>query len=244
MGIVFNNAIRNGGQMPKIQATTDINTIVGQNNSLALDTSVNTLYYWDPTALSWVTVVGPGSSGDLQSVLSIGYQASSPIEITGQNITVNEASFFARDNTLSRAIVANADGIIFGNYDLTDQYYVLAMVFGNLVQSITNSVGGVINLQPNGNAGTIAVTYPKVSGNLYCIDIFEVTLINGVVTFSPGGENNLILGVGIKTATGTLGVNYKWAGTGGNTTVSITSLKTNATTETSDQSTLYVTIAL
>lgn len=243
MGVIFNNAIRNGGDIPKIQATVDINAIVGQNNSLALDKSSNTIYYWDPATSGWIVVTG-GSPGDLQSVLSIGYQASSPIEITGQNITVNEASFFARDNNLSRGIVVNGDGVIFGNYDLTDQYYVLAMVFGNPVQSITNSVGGTMELQPGANTGAIAVTYPKTSGSLYCIDIFEVTLVNGVVTFSPGGQSNLILGIGIKSAIGTLGVNYKWAGVGGSGAITITSLKTNATTETSDLSVLYVTIAL
>lgn len=244
MGILFNNAIRNGGNMPKIQATTNINTVVGQLNSLALDTTSTILYYWDPSTSAWIAL-SVGSSLDFENSLLNGNSAFGigPV-VTGANYEVNEASFFARDNNLSRAIVANGDGIIFGNYDLTDQYYVLAMVFGNPVQSITNSVGGTMELQPGANTGAIAVTYPKTSGNLYCIDIFEVTLVNGVVTFSPGGQSNLILGIGIKTAIGTLGVNYKWAGVGGSGAITITSLKTNGTTETSDLSVLYVTIAL
>lgn len=243
MGIVFNNAIRNGGNMPKIQATTDINAIVGQLNSLALDTTNSNLYFWDYTGSGWNLIYGGGAL-NLQQVLSNGYQAASPIEITGQNITVNEASLLARDVNLTRAIVANGDGIIFGNYDLTDQYYILSLLFGNPVQSITNSVGGTINLAPGSNTGTIAVSLPKTDGQLYCIDIFEITLVNGTVTFSPGGQNNLILGVGIKSAIGALGVAYKWAGTGGSGSITITSLKTNGTTEASDLSVLYVTIAL
>jgi len=244
MGIVFNNAIRNGGNVPKIQAATDLALITGQNNSLALQTTAGLLYYWNPGTLSWLPVNGSGNP-NLESVLTEGNTATGiGIEITSANITVDEASLLARDVNLDRATIVNADGIIFGNFDLTDQFYVLAWVFGNPVQSITNSLGGTMELSPGANTGTIAVNYPKTSGNLYCIDLVEVTLINGIVTFNPGGESNLILGVGIKTASGTLGISYSWSGIGGSGAITITSLKTNGGVETSDNSVLYVTIAL
>lgn len=243
MGIVFSNFIRNAGNMPKIQATTDYTTITGQQNSIALDTSSNTLYYWDPNSPEWIGLTG-GGTPNLQNVLNTGNTAFGVgIDITGQNIVINTASLLVRDTTLG-AIVVNAAGILFGDYDLTANRYVLEMVSNNPVQSITNSVGGTMELSPGANTGIIAVNYPKTSGNIYCIELVEATLINGVATFNPGGESNLILGVGVKVSSGTMGVTYQWSGIGGSGAITITSLKTSGGIETSDNSTLYVTIAL
>lgn len=245
MGIVFNNAIRNGGQMPKIQATTDINTIVGQNNSLALDTSVNTLYYWDPITLSWITVVGSGFPGDLQSVLNIGYQASSPIEITSYNITVNEASLVSQDVNLDASSVVNGEGYELLKYDGTLSYAkLLTNGFGVGLLRLRGLAGGKTTINPASLASDIYVELPNTTGTMYNLVFAAVTLTNGVGTYTvSGGSNNVVMGITVSNinTSSTIGVAYKWSAFG--SLITITSLKTNGGTETSDVSTLNVAIA-
>lgn len=246
MGIVFNNAIRNAGQMPKIQATTDINTIVGQNNSLALDTANNLLFYWDPNTPEWVPLSGAAAL-TLQQVLSNGNVSTGiPLAIIGQNISIANASLLVADATIDGQIVVNAVGIKWTDLIATETRYQVYKdaTTGDIYQKVLSDTGGTTILQPSAIATDVNVIYPNTSGQMYNLVFASITLIAGVGTYVvSGGSNSNILGIyvsGVNAST-QIGVNYKWTKFGN--LITITSLKSNGATETSDVSTLNISIA-
>lgn len=245
MGIVFNNAIRNGGNMPKIQATTDYTTITGQLNSIALDTSSNTLYYWDPTVPEWIGLNG-GGAPTLQNVLNTGNTADSVgIEITGANIEVNESSLVSRDVNLDTLGIANGEGFELKKYDGTLSYAkMLTNGFGTGLLRLRSLSGGKATINPPSLPSDTSIELPNTSGNMYNLVFADVTLVNGVGTYvNAGGLNNVVIGVIITNTNGSssLAHAYKYSTFG--TLITVTALKQNGATETSDQSTLNVTIA-
>lgn len=246
MGIVFNNAIRNGGSMPKIQATTDYTTIVGQLNSIALDTSSNTLYYWDPTVPEWIGLNG-GGAPTLQNVLNTGNTANGiGIEITGANIQVKNGSFVCFDLSILGAVIANATGYEYKSAISAESYWKIYKdpITSGIWQKVESDAGGYIILKPSTIVANIEVIYPNTSGQLYNLVFATVTLINGVGTYvNAGGLNNVVIGVIITNTNGStsLANGYKYSAVG--TLITVTALKQNGGTETSDQSTLTVTIA-
>lgn len=246
MGIVFNNAIRNAGQMPKIQATTDINTIVGQNNSLALDTANNLLFYWDPSTPEWVPLSGAAAL-TLQQVLSNGNISTGiPLGIVDQNISIANASLLVADVAIDGRIVVNAVGIEWTDLIQTETRYQVYKdaTTGDIYQKVLSDSGGTTILQPSAIGADVNVVYPNTSGQMYNLEFAAVTLTAGVGTYTvSGGANNIVMGItvsNINTST-TIGVAYKWSAFG--SLITITSLKTNGGTETSDVSTLNVAIA-
>jgi hypothetical protein len=246
MGIVFNNAIRNGGNMPKIQATTDYTTITGQLNSIALDTSSNVLYYWDPTVPEWIALNG-GGAPSLQNVLNTGNTASGVgIEITGANIQVENSSFYCFDTSILGAVIANAEGYEYKSSISTQSYWKIYKdpISSGIWQKVKSSIGDYIILKPSAISGNIEVVYPNTSGQLYNLVFAAVTLVNGVgIYVNTGGSNNIVIGVIITNTNGSssLAHAYKYSAVG--TTITVTALKQNGATETNDQSILTVTIA-
>lgn len=244
MAIVFNNAIRNGGQMPKIQATTDINTIVGQNNSLALDINTNTLYYWEPYNLIWIALTSGGLPG-LPSVLSVDNVAYNSITLYDDNFTVNNGNIISQDNIANGVSKITPEGYELLNYNQTQSFVKINNNgFGSGLIQILNYLGGKSNLQPAQASYNTSTTLPTTTGQLYNLEFAAVTLTAGVGTYTvSGGVNNIVMGITVSNinTSSTIGVAYKWSAFG--SLITITSLKTNGGTETSDVSTLNVAIA-
>jgi len=244
MAIVFNNAIRNAGQMPKIQATTDINTIVGQNNSLALDINTNTLYYWEPYNLIWIALTSGGLPG-LPSVLSVDNIAYNSITLYDDNFTVNNGNIISQDNITDGVSRITPSGYELLNYNQTETFVnIINNGFGSGLIQILNYLGGKSNLQPAQASYNTSTTLPTTSGQLYNLEFAAVTLTAGVGTYTvSGGVNNIVMGITVSNinTSSTIGVAYKWSAFG--SLITITSLKTNGGTETSDVSTLNVAIA-
>lgn len=246
MGIVFNNAIRNAGGVPKIQATTDINTIVGQNSSLALSTANNTIYYWDPITLDWIQVAGGGVYG-LSSVLAVNNNSDGVgMIISGANLNISNASLVVSDSGINGASIVNAEGYEFINSSNTITFYKVYTdpTTNDTYQKVYSDSGGTTILQPSTIGADVNVVYPNTSGQMYNLDIASITLTSGVGTYVvSGGSNNIVVGItviSINSST-SIGVNYKWSAFG--TLITVTALKTNGGTETSDVSTLNVVIA-
>lgn len=244
MAIVFNNAIRNAGNMPKIQATTDINSIVGQNNSLALETATNTIYYWDPTTLIWNPVLSGGAVG-LPAVLSVDNVAYNSIILYDDNFTVNNGNIISQDNIADGVSKITPEGYEFLNYNQTQSYVKINNNgFGSGLIAILSALGGKSFLNPPDASFNTITTLPNTTGQLYNLEFANVTLSSGVGTYTLlGGNSIIVMGVTVKNINSStaIGVNYKWSVVG--SLITITSLKTNGGTETSDVSTLYVAIA-
>jgi len=245
MGIVFNNAIRNGGNMPKIQATTDYTTITGQLNSIALDTSSNTLYYWDPTVPEWIGLNG-GGAPNLQNVLNTGNTANGVgPEITGANIVVNESSLVSRDVNLDKLNITNGEGFELKNYDGTISYAKIGL--NNLDSAclkLRSVLGGTTAINSPYFAGNTSIELPNTSGFMYNLVFAAVTLVNGVGTYvNAGGVNNVVIGVIITNTNSSTALAHAYKYSAFGTLITVTALKQNGSTETNDQSTLTVTIA-
>jgi hypothetical protein len=222
-GIEINNAVANAGGLPAIFAGPSAPTLPAY--SLWLETTSNTMHYYNGSA--WVAIGSLPAIPILEEVLEAGNIATTDAVwksiSNGTNVTVsgNNISLDYSGNTFLRLIAP------------------------------TNFTPGIINFAGSGSTCNILCS-PKPAtmnieaqnGWIYAQEAGKATLSAGSVTINPLGTLTAtsVVIVSCATASGTLGVTYASTVNTGSNTVGIRSLKTNATIETSDNSSVFYTI--
>lgn len=222
-GIEISNGVANAGGLPAIFAGSSAPTLSAY--SLWLDTTSNTMYYYNGS--TWVAIGSAPAIPILEQVLTAGNIA---------NTNAVWKDFGSGTNTTV------GGGIISVDYS--------GSTFLRLIAP-TSFTPGIINFAGSGATCNIlcppkpaTMTIEAQSGWIYAQEAGKATLASGVATINALGTltSTSVVIVSCATASGTLGVTYASAINTGTNTVGIRSLKTNATVEISDNSTVFYTI--
>lgn len=234
-GIDINNSVINAGSLPAVFAGPTAPTL--PSYSLWLDTSTNTLNYFDGS--SWVAVGAVAPTPDLDQVLIAG-------NTTTQNAIFGSGGVYAGAFPLSNNTEQSLMTKSYNGQQMTDNigktrgfyFYSNSSYLNRPVLLFSNEGYGLVLMPPEITSNQTQYLV-EASGDIYPGQTGVSTLISGVTSIGdPYITANSTVTFAIKTAAGTLGVAYKGVITPG-VGVAVTSLKTNTTTETSDNSTLY-----
>lgn len=222
-GIEINNGVANAGGLPAIFAGPSAPTLPAY--SLWLETTSNTMHYYNGSA--WVAIGSLPAIPILEEVLEAG------------NIATTDAVWKS---------ISNGTNVTVSGSNISLDYS--GNTFLRLIAP-TNFTPGIINFAGSGATCNILCP-PKTatmiieaqSGWIYAQEAGKATLSAGSATINALGTltASSVVIVSCATASGTLGVTYASTVNTGTNTVGIRSLKTNATVETSDNSSVFYTI--
>jgi hypothetical protein len=234
-GIEINNGVANAGSLPAVFAGSTAPTL--PSYSLWLDTSTNILSYFDGS--SWVAVGAVAPTPNLDEVLIAG-------NTTTQNAIFGSGGVYAGAFPLSSNTEQSLMTKSYNGQQMTDNvgktrgfYFYANSSFSNRPVLLFLKDPYAFVLVPPDITSDQSQSLVEASGDIYPGLMGTTTLVSGVVSIvDPNITANSTVTFAIKTAAGTLGVGYKGVITPG-VGVAVTSLKTNTTTETSDNSVLY-----
>lgn len=239
-GIDINNGVVNAGGMPSIFAGTTAPNVAAY--SMWLDTSTSNLYYWDGS--TWVGISASPTVPPINTVLLAGNTASTDAIFSGTSgvyagvylISANtQQSIFTK--YFNGQQISDGSGIsrlfcFYQNSSIVNRPFLL---FGS---SVSGSSKQMFIIPPD-ITKDITQNLVEADGNIYPGQHGTVTLVAGVgqITDTSITATSTIT-FSTKSGSGTLGVTYQGVISVGIGVV-VTSLKTNNTTETSDNSNLF-----
>ena len=234
-GIEIKNGVANAGGLPAIFAGPSAPTLPAY--SLWLETTTNTMFYFNGGA--WVAIGSSPATPNLEEVLGSG-------NTTTLNAVFNGGGVYAG----AFPLIANSQQSF-----VTEYYNGMQMIDGSgTARGFTFYANSSVLNRPyllfGKNSFSLSLIPPDISanwqqnfveanGNIYPGLTGTVTLSSGLGTISYSGITaKSTITFSTKTGIGTLGVTYQGSISPGSG-VQVTALKTNNTTETSDNSILY-----